>query len=85
MNQATIPRAYDEVVAFFSDGPSREAIAAFHLSDQTIKRVRDLLHKKSAGTLTADESEELDQCAQLDRLMLLIRSRAQQAHETRGA
>jgi len=37
--------------------------------------VRDLLRKNSAGTLTAQEADELDQCAQLDRLLLLIRSR----------
>ena len=37
-------------------------------------------------SVTAEEAEELDQCVQLDRLMLLIRSQArQQAQTVRGA
>ena len=43
MSQAVRMRAYDEVVAFFASGPTREAIAAFTLSDETITRVRELL------------------------------------------
>lgn len=76
VGQAVEQRAYDEVVDFFARGPSREEIAAFRLSDRTVGRVRELLRKNSAGTLTADEADELDQCMQLDRMVLLIRSRA---------
>ena len=86
MSQATLPRAYAEVVAFFASGPSRDAITTFRLSDETVERVRQLLRKKSAGTLSDDEAEELDQCVQIDRLVLLIRSQAfEQIHGTRGA
>lgn len=86
MNQTPLVRAYDEVVTFFGRGPSREEIAAFHLSDATVARVRDLPRKNSAGTFTPDEADELDQCVQLDRILLLIRSQArQQSHGTSGA
>jgi hypothetical protein len=86
VSQSTALRAYDEVVSFFATGPDQAAIAAFQLSPQTIERVRALLLKKSAGTLTSDEDEELEQCAQLDRIVTLIRSRArQQAQGNRGA
>ena len=78
MSQAVLPRAYDEVVEFFARGPSREEIASFRLSDATIARTRELLRKSSAGILTTDEAEELEQCAQLDRMVLLIRSHARQ-------
>lgn len=78
--------AYDEVVTFFASGPDREAIAAFRLSPATVARVRELLLRQSAGTLTAEEDEELEQCTQLDRLVMLIRSRArQQAQGSKGA
>ncbi len=81
-----LARAYDDVVSFFARGPSREEIAAFRLSDEATARVRELLQKNSAGTLIPDEAEELDTCVQLDRMLLLIRSRArQQAQGTRGA
>ena len=76
MAQPHTPRAYDEVVAFFANGPSREKINGFRLSSETNDRVRQLLLKKSAGTLTDDEADEIDQCVQFDRLLLLIRSKA---------
>lgn len=76
MSQTSLTRAYDEVVSFFARGPSPDEIAAFRLSDATVERVRDLLRKNSEGTLTHDEADELDQCVQLDQLVLLIRSRA---------
>lgn len=86
MNHVALPHAYDEVVAFFASGPTREAIATFRLSDETVARVRQLLLKKSAGTLTVDEADELDQCVQLDRIVLLIRSQAyQQMQDVRDA
>jgi len=86
MSEPPVLRAYDEVVSFFAGGPDREAIASFHLSAPSVERVRALLLKSSAGTLTPDEAEELEQCAQLDRLVTLIRSRArQQLQESKGA
>ncbi len=86
MNQVAPPRVYDEVVAFFASGPTREAIATFRLSDETVARVRQLLLKKSVETLTADEADELDQCVQLDRIVLLIRLQAyQQMQDARDA
>jgi hypothetical protein len=75
MAHVALPHAYDEVVAFFASGPSRAAIASFRLSDEAVGRVCQLLSKSSAGTLTPDKADELDQCVQLDRLVLLIRSR----------
>lgn len=45
-------------------------------SEEAVERVRHLLLKKSAGTLTDDEADELDVCMQLDRLRVLICSRA---------
>ena len=86
MSQAQLTRAYDEVVTFFAQGPSREEILNFRLSDGTVARVRELLRKNSEGTLTPDEADELDQSVQLDRMMMLIRSRARQEERaSRGA
>ena len=78
MGQQVLMRAYDEIVAFFARAPSLEEIASFRLSDQTVMRVRELLQKNSDRKLTADVADELDQCVQLDRMMLLIRSQARQ-------
>ncbi len=86
MSESSLLHVYDEVVSFFASGPDRDAIADFRLSSEAVERVQVLLLKQSAGTLTPDEAEELDQCVQLDRLVTLIRSRArQQMQESQGA
>jgi hypothetical protein len=78
-------RAYDEVVSFFASGPSRQQISSFRLSEESLARLRHLLLKSSAGALTDDEAGELDTCVQLDRLLLLIRSRALEEPASLGA
>ena len=77
--------AYNEVVSFFAIGPSRQEISSFRLSEEVLARLRQLLLKKSAGTLTDDEADELDECVQLDRLLLLIHSRTLEQPESLGA
>ncbi len=78
-------RAYDEVVSFFASGPSRQEISSFRLSEEALSRLRQLLLKQSAGTLSDDEADELDECVHLDRLLLLIRSRALEQPTSLGA
>lgn len=72
MSQA---RAYEEIASFFAHSPSSDEIAAFHLSDQPVARLRELLEKNSAGVRTPDEADELDRVSHLNRMLLLIRSR----------
>jgi hypothetical protein len=85
MTTAQPPRAYDEVVSFFASGPSRDAISTFRLSDEAVARVRHLLWKQSAGTLSEEEAAELDDCVHLERLLLLIRARAVEQQASVGA
>ena len=79
MSQASLLHAYDEIATFFARGPSPHEIVAFQLSEETTARIRDLLEKNSAGTLTQDEADELEQVGQLNRMLLLIRSRIPRA------
>lgn len=67
----------EEVVAFFARGPSQGEIAGFHLSRAAQDHVRDLLRKNSAGTLTREESGELDKIMALNDVISLIRARLQ--------
>ena len=75
MSQASMLRPTEQVAEFFARGPSREEIAAFRLPDETTAYVRELLYKNSAGTLTPEETQELDELVLLDRIVNLIRSR----------
>jgi hypothetical protein len=81
MSQASALRPTEEVADFFARGPTVDEIAAFRLSDTSRERLRELLYKNSAGTLSAgesaelDEMDEMDEMATLDRIIILIRSR----------
>ena len=63
----------------FSRGPSRQEIMAFRLSDESLAASRELLYKNSAGTLTPEGAQELDELVLLDRIVNLIRSRVDPA------
>lgn len=76
MSQTSTASPIEEVVAFFAQGSSREEIAAFRLSDSAQKRVRTLLDKNKAGTLTPEDERELDRVMVLNEVVSLIRVRA---------
>lgn len=79
MSQAPTVSPVEEVVEFLSRGPSREEIAAFRLSGAAQDRLRELLHKNSAGELTQEENRALDEMLLLDDIVSLIRARVQLA------
>lgn len=79
MSQASMVSPVEEVVEFFSRGPSRDEIAAFRLSEMAQERLRELLYKNSAGELTQEENRTLDQMLLLDDIVSLIRVRVQGA------
>lgn len=63
-----------EPAEFLARRPSPEEIMAFRLSEGAIERSRELLDKNAAGTLTDDETHELDRLVVLDDVISLIRS-----------
>lgn len=64
----------EELAIFLARGPSSEEIAAFRLSDAALERVSVLLDKNKDGTLTAEESRELDRTVLLDDIIGLIQA-----------
>lgn len=69
-------QAYGEIIELFASGADVARIIAFHPSEQTAARARELLLKNSAGTITEEELAELDQFAHIEHLMRLIKARA---------
>ena len=65
----------EEVAEFLARGPSSEEMAQFHISGHAQKRVRALMEKNVEGTLTSEETAELDEITLLDQLFTLIRAR----------
>lgn len=76
MSQAAPDRTLTEEVAeFLSRGPLAQEIANYRISSAAQDRVRTLLEKNQDGTLTPDETIELDEITVLDQLFTLIRAR----------
>lgn len=69
-------RSYDEIVDLFARGGGAEAVLSFRPSDETQARVRTLLERSKAGTLSDEEREELDRFGELERLVQLVKARA---------
>jgi hypothetical protein len=68
--------AYDRLLDEIVQKMTPEDILALRASDDEQARAVDLLVRRSAGTLTPDEQTELDQIAQFDRLVGLLKARA---------
>src|SRR4051812_48219165 len=65
-----------EVLEFLASGPSPSALLGYKPSRALVDRTRALLEKNSSGTLTDDEAAELDELAQLDALVSLLKAEA---------
>src|SRR5271166_3908631 len=66
----------DELTEFLGRGPQPEEIVAFQVSQNSQGRVRELLDKSRAGTLSEDEEKELNAVESLNHLFALIKARA---------
>jgi hypothetical protein len=65
----------DEVADFLAGCPSREDLLAYRPSPQVQERWSTLLAKSKNGSLSADESWELDQFEHLEILMQSVKAR----------
>jgi hypothetical protein len=70
-------KAYEELAEFIASRIPRE-IAEFKPSEETRRRVAELLHKEKTAGLSAEEKSELDGFEEVERLMGLARARARQ-------
>lgn len=68
--------AFDELVDVIATGPSAERIVRYRASPENQRIVSDLLAREKAGTLTAQETAELDRYMQLEHLVRLAKARA---------
>jgi hypothetical protein len=69
-------RSYDEIIDVLARGGGPGTVLAFRPSAEAQARVRDLLARNNAGTLTDEERAELDRFGELEQLMQLVKARA---------
>lgn len=70
-------KAYEELAEFIASRIPRD-IAEFKPSEETRRRVAELLDKEKMSGLNAEEQSELDGFEEVERLMGLARARARQ-------
>ena len=63
-----------EVIAFLARRPTAEEILEFRPSATLVERSRDLLDRKQEGVLTPEEEAELEEMAEVDRFVSLIKT-----------
>lgn len=69
--------AYDELVEVIATGPAAERIIHFRASDESQRRVSELLEREKTHSLTAQETAELEHYLHFEHLVRLAKARAQ--------
>ena len=67
---------FNEILDFLASTPTPEQIVAFRPSATLQERASYLLDRQRDGTLTADESTELDEIARMNHFMSMLKIRA---------
>ncbi len=70
--------AYVETIDFIAAGTTPHRVMAYQSSEAAKARVADLIHREKMAGLTPDEKSELELCLQLEHIIRLAKSRAQQ-------
>lgn len=69
---------YDEVYKFLVSSPTPQQIIAFHASDTTQERVRELLAANPENRLSTEEQLELDEFERVNHFVSMLKLYARQ-------
>jgi hypothetical protein len=73
---AIISPIYDELLDYLIQKATPQEILAFKASAVAQERANDLIEKNNEGRLSPEESTELEQMLQVDRLVSVLKARA---------
>ncbi len=76
MLTARTPTSYDQLLDKFVNLLSPEEMLAFQLSEEEQNRIDDLLERNNEGRLTMEEKAELQQYAEIERTVSLLKAKA---------
>ncbi len=76
-------KSYDEIVDLFARGASTAEVLAFRPSQETQRRVRELLERNAADELSDEEAAELERFGELEHLMQMVKARAREYLKTK--
>lgn len=78
MSTIDYPPVYDDLVELLAKSAEAEEVLSFQLSDEKQRRLDDLLSKNRAGTLSPQESAELDAFEQFEHVVRLLKARVRE-------
>ena len=65
-----------EVISFLAQGPRPTEIIAFQPSEAAVARIRELRDRNQEGSLSAEEEAEMDEVAEVDNLVSMLKAEA---------
>lgn len=68
--------AYERFADFLLDKLSPEEILAFQIPEPEQEYARELIERDNAGTLMAEEAEQVQQVLQFERMMMVMKAKA---------
>ena len=71
---------WNEVFAFLGGEPTIDEIINFKISDEAQDRLEDLLDMNREGTLTQQDSDDLDAFAEVDHMFILLKAYLRRKH-----
>lgn len=71
-------KSYEEIIDFIARGTTPESVIAFRPSEALQRRVEELTERASDGSITVEERSELEDCLQLEHIMIMAKARARQ-------
>ena len=72
------PAVYDDLLDLLAESANAQRVLAFRLSDEKQARLDELLERNREGTLTDDESAELDAYERFEHVVRLLKARVRQ-------
>jgi hypothetical protein len=69
---------YDDLLDLLAESADAQRVLAFRLSDEKQARLDELLERNREGTLTDDESAELDAYERFEHVVRLLKARVLQ-------
>jgi len=79
MGVSQLSPVYEDLLDYLVAKATPQEIMAFKASESAQERARDLMDRNNAGTLTPDETAELQQILQVERLVAMLKARAMAA------
>jgi hypothetical protein len=79
MALSVISPVYQELIEYLAQVATPAQILSFKVSDVMQQRADDLLDRNNEGELTPEESAELQQMLQFDRMVSVLKARAARA------